>query len=357
MSFIGGIGGVNRPPHNPLNLPGLPGATGIGGTVDGGVGSFSNVLGGIINPTSGNFDLPVFQGITGHQGMSNFGNIPGFSEMEALLGGHSAPAFFEMEQGMIATAREGEMSTEQLLMFMMIMMMQTSMSSGGGGSGGGFGSDFGPIMQMLAGMLSNMTDSTNSFHPGNIQPNPISPLSSPVTGGHDFFVRRMVDTALSKIGYQERNADGTTGNGNFSKFGAWYGMDGQPWCAMFVSWAADQAGMLNSVVPRHASTNAGVRAYQEMGRFAMRDSGYLPREGDAIYFTNEHGVIGHVGIVVGFNPQTNRVYTIEGNTSNAVKVRHYDLNHPRIHGFGINGGTSFGRIPANSTSGIGSSIT
>lgn len=45
--------------------------------------------------------------------------------------------------------------------------------------------------------------------------------------------------AQSQLGYVE-------GSGNKSKYGAWYGMDGQPWCATFVTWcyelAADDLG-------------------------------------------------------------------------------------------------------------------
>jgi len=164
----------------------------------------------------------------------------------------------------------------------------------------------------------------------------------------------MVDIALSKVGTQERNRDGSIGNGNYTEFGAWYGMDGQPWCAMFVSWAADKAGLLNSVVPRHASTSQGVAAYKAKDMYSPRSSGYIPKEGDAIYFQNPStGRMQHVGIVVAYDPATKRVYTVEGNTSNAVRIRHYDINNTRIHGYGRNGGTSYGRIPGSSTSGSG----
>jgi len=122
---------------------------------------------------------------------------------------------------------------------------------------------------------------------------------------------------------------------------------------MFVSWAADQAGILNNVVPKHASTARGVAAYQESGLYAPRQSNYQPREGDAIYFQSSSGRIRHVGIVVAFDPATNKVYTVEGNTDNAVRIRHYDLNNPSIHGYGRNGGTDFGKIPASSSSGSG----
>jgi len=221
-------------------------------------------------------------------------------------------------------------------------------------------------MQMMVQMLSQFTQQDNestgqqntmssqSVHLDNSLRNRQNIMLSP--GETDPGIRRMVDIALNQVGTQERNADGTIGRGNFTKYGAWYGMDGQPWCAMFVSWAANEAGILNDVVPRHASTSRGVAAYMERGLYAPKGMGYTPREGDAIYFTNSAGRIGHVGIVVAFDPATQRVYTVEGNTDNAVRIRHYDLNHPRIHGYGINGGTGLGRVPWNSTSGTGANI-
>jgi hypothetical protein len=254
----------------------------------------------------------------------------------AMFGAQMPSATAGMENAIIASAEAGEMSGEHLLLFMLIMMMQSSDA----------GSEFAPIMQMMAQMLSQS------------QPREGAAAQNNMLGRLDTNpgIRKMVDTALSQVGYRERNKDGSVGNGNFTQFGAWYGMDGQPWCAMFVSWSADQAGILNNVVPKHASTNMGVAAYREKGLYAEHGSGYTPREGDAIYFTNSAGRIGHVGIVVAYDPRTQRIYTVEGNTDNAVRIRHYDMDNPRIHGFGRNGGTSFGRIPKTSTTGNGANI-
>jgi len=264
--------------------------------------------------------------------------IGGIDGMGALNGGLTSAISPEMESTLIAAAGSGEMSGVQLLMFMMILMMQSSDSGSG---------DMAPVMQMLSGMLSRFS---NDAAAGNL--NNMIRLTD-MEGETPVHLRRMVDTALEQVGYRERNANGSFGNGNVTKFGAWYGMDGQPWCAMFVSWAADQAGILDDTVPKHASTSRGVTAYQEKGLYASRQSGYLPREGDAIYFQSENGTIRHIGIVVGYNPKTQKVYTVEGNTDNAVRMRHYDLNSPYIHGYGQNGGTGFGRIPSNSTEGTG----
>jgi len=298
---------------------------------------FMNGAGGTNSAFGGISGAGTMPGGLGSLGGTNamLGGIGGLGGTNAMLGMPSISS--GMENTLISTAESGEMSGAQLMLFLMIMMM-------GNSEGGG---DMSFIMQMMASMLSGFSDDVAAN-----RPNPMAMLGD-MQGDAPSNVKRMVDAALEKIGYQERNRDGSTGNGNFTKFGAWYGMDGQPWCAMFVSWAADQAGLLHDVVPKHASCARGVAAYQEKGMYATRGSGYTPREGDAIYFTNSSGRISHVGIVVAFDPATNRIYTVEGNTNNAVRIRHYDATNPRIHGFGQNGGTSFGRVPTSSSSGIG----
>jgi len=310
---------------------------------------FSNVLNGALNNQIQQSIATSMPGLGGTGGFPGFGGVGmpgGIGGADAMFGNFIPSASIGMENALMATANSGEMSGMQLMLFMMIMMMQS-------GDGGG---DMTPIIQMLAHMLSQSNDNSkrnpNIIDPSSLRFDPSDVMQADNT---DPSIRRMVEIALSQVGYHERNRDGSIGNGNMTQFGAWYGMDGQPWCAMFVSWAANQAGLLHDTVPKHASTSKGVAAYQERGLYAPRNSGYMPREGDAVYFTNSSGRIGHVGIVVAVDPETRRVYTVEGNTSNAVRVRHYDLNNSRIHGYGKNGGTGNGTIPLNSTSGTGAS--
>ena len=60
----------------------------------------------------------------------------------------------------------------------------------------------------------------------------------------------MLKIAESQLGYRETAE-------NHTKYGKWYGMDGQPWCAMFVSWCARRAGVPQSVIPNFASCTYG----------------------------------------------------------------------------------------------------
>jgi len=349
MFLINGTSGVNYP-----NNDGITGAAGSAGSNQTGQGQgtdFSNVLidsineqimQSLMNQLNGGTNS-MFDGLGGLGGGTNvmLGGMGGFGGINALTGSFMPSITSGMENTLISSAESGQMSGAQLMLFMMIMMMQSSDNSG----------DMMPIMQMMVGMLSKYSGDVATGRPNNMIM-PIQQQQQQEEPSGD--IKRMVDIALEQVGYRERNADGSFGNGNRTKFGAWYGMDGQPWCAMFVSWAADQAGIINDVVPKHASTNAGANAYRERGLYAPQDSGYIPREGDAIYFYSQSkGRIGHVGIVVAYDPETRRVYTVEGNTDNAVRIRHYDIDNPRIDGYGRNGGTSFGTVPNTSSSGTG----
>ncbi len=57
---------------------------------------------------------------------------------------------------------------------------------------------------------------------------------------------KLISVAASQIGYQE-------GPDHATKYGTWYGLPNKPWCAMFVSWCANKAGIDTSVIPKHAS--------------------------------------------------------------------------------------------------------
>lgn len=68
---------------------------------------------------------------------------------------------------------------------------------------------------------------------------------------------------------------------------------------MFVSYCAYRANVLNRLVPRFAYCPDGVNYYRRMKRYYKRDSGYIPKVGDVIFFYNyRKGRVAHTGIVV-----------------------------------------------------------
>ena len=87
----------------------------------------------------------------------------------------------------------------------------------------------------------------------------------------------------------------------------WYPMDGSPWCAMFVSWVLDKAGVAGY---KHAYTPAGAEIFRKQGRFFTSD----PKPGDVVYFDFPDSLarIQHVGFVE--KDGGSSITTIEGNT-------------------------------------------
>ncbi|OOB74989.1 hypothetical protein AXF41_13560, partial [Clostridium haemolyticum] len=128
-------------------------------------------------------------------------------------------------------------------------------------------------------------------------------------------LQKFINIAETQLGITE------TGN-NITKYGEWYGLNGNPWCAMFISWCANEAGILNRIVSKYASCATGAEWYRTKERYKTRESGYIPKTGDVIFF-NRQGGIHHTGIV--FNVNNEIVYTIEGNSSNGVRKRNYSL--------------------------------
>lgn len=144
-------------------------------------------------------------------------------------------------------------------------------------------------------------------------------------------VQKMINVAKHELewGFSEDNSN------NITPYGEWYGIQGGAWCAMFVSWCAKQAGILETTVPRFAYCPYGVNAYRNKGKFYSRDSKYTPRVGDTIFFWNSvDRVVGHTGIVVAVYPTS--VITIEGNANDAVVQKTYSRTNTYIHGYGCN---------------------
>lgn len=147
-------------------------------------------------------------------------------------------------------------------------------------------------------------------------------------------IEKMVNVAKHELewGFAEDNAN------NITPYGQWYEMNGSAWCAMFVSFCAYQAGILDNMVPKYAWCPSGMTWYKNRKKYHKRNSGYVPKIGDIIFFyNNELGRVAHTGIVVGGDDKY--VVTIEGNTSiDAVEQRTYSRNHSTIDGYGDNGG-------------------
>ena len=169
---------------------------------------------------------------------------------------------------------------------------------------------------------------------------------------------KVIDVALNEIGYVEKasnsNLDSKTGNagsGNYTKYArdldniSFYNgkKNGFAWCDVFVDWCFVQAfgkeRALELTCQPEKSTGAGcgnsMNFYKNKGQFYES-----PEPGDQIFFTDGSSIY-HTGLV--YAVDDNKVYTVEGNTSNVNYVdgnggkvckKSYSLNSSSIAGYG-----------------------
>ena len=117
--------------------------------------------------------------------------------------------------------------------------------------------------------------------------------------------KEILAVARGELGYKESPA-----GSNRTKYGAWFGLNGHPWCMMFIQWVFTHADAESLLAARTASCWAFMRAAQAAGQWVT--SGYLP--GDiVIYDFPGGGATDHCGIVV--TALTTGVRAIEGNTA------------------------------------------
>ena len=127
-------------------------------------------------------------------------------------------------------------------------------------------------------------------------------------------------------------AKSQAGNVGGQPYWSWYGFNSRvEWCACFVSWCYGQMGLSE---PRFAACQSqGIPWFQSHGQWGARGYDNLA-PGDAIFFDWDlDGRADHVGIVIGTDGS--RVYTVEGNSGDACKIRSYDVNYECIKGYGL----------------------
>ena len=113
-----------------------------------------------------------------------------------------------------------------------------------------------------------------------------------------------------------------------------------PWCGCFLSWGAAQQPdeTFDGNPPKFADVDIGMADFKNSGMW--RDRGATPIPGDYVFFDwdGRNDPDGgkdpdHVGAVLCV--EGNFLYTIEGNSGGRVAVHRYDLNDPRIVGYGV----------------------
>ena len=121
--------------------------------------------------------------------------------------------------------------------------------------------------------------------------------------------QQIIDIAAAEKGYTENPA-----GSNLTKYGAWYGLNGQPWCAIFVSWVYDRAGCPLGTIDTAKGYHYCPSAYNH-----WRNTGEVttsPTAGDIVlYDWNGDGFCDHTGIFVQWLDSGHTFQAIEGNTS------------------------------------------
>lgn len=124
------------------------------------------------------------------------------------------------------------------------------------------------------------------------------------------------------------------GNEGGQPYWSWYGFSSrEEWCACFVSWCAEQCGYIEGgFIPKFAGCVSGANWFKERNQW--QDRNYEPAAGDIIFFDWEgDGSTDHVGIVE--KCENGVVYTVEGNSGDAVKQRQYTVGSNSIYGYGV----------------------
>ena len=132
----------------------------------------------------------------------------------------------------------------------------------------------------------------------------------------------IVNTAVKQIG-----------NHGGGPFWSWYGFGGRvAWCACFVSWCEAQNGYIsNGLAPKFAVTSDGINWFKARGQWLDKDD--TPEAGDIVFFDWEQdGGDDHVGIVTGVSDD--RVYTVEGNSTDMCRIKSYEIGAKVLIGYG-----------------------
>ena len=150
--------------------------------------------------------------------------------------------------------------------------------------------------------------------------------------------QQVVDYALSQVGYKETPSNITKYSAEIDKnWPDFYNgkKQGAAWCDIFVDYDflhnfGEEKALYMLCQPKH-SAGAGCKFsaqyYKNAGQWFTE-----PKVGDQIFFYDNAGVINHTGIVT--KVDDSNVYTVEGNSGDAVKTHGYSLSNKKIAGYG-----------------------
>ncbi len=155
--------------------------------------------------------------------------------------------------------------------------------------------------------------------------------------GNMFYVNLITQHIMTNAGELVAIAIEELGYPNGDKYWRWFGLANRvEWCAIFVSWVADQAGYLEQDrILKSSSCIEMVRWFTDRDKYEFATSNYIPREGDIVFFDWSGNRTGkdHVGIVEFSDGHI--IQVIEGNSGNMVSRQIYTIDTAAISGYGI----------------------
>jgi len=124
-------------------------------------------------------------------------------------------------------------------------------------------------------------------------------------------VNQIVLIAKKELGYRE-------GDNNDNKYGVWFNLNNQPWCAIFVCWVLDKCQLSNRLIKSAGCIE--IEKWAKTKGIIVNPS--LTKKGDLVLFDfHKVGKPEHIGIAIeDFNPKTKTVVTIEGNTGDSSRT-------------------------------------
>ncbi len=201
--------------------------------------------------------------------------------------------------------------------------------SGGGGGGGVSSSGGGGGGYSGGGGGGSVGSSSGSSSSSVLDPGLTDQEASP--GAYE-----MLKRAGSMVGLHERS-----NRNEIHKLTGKSGIDPAttPWCAAFAMNLIDQHKLADLDGLSNRNYCPTIKKWAQGKKMYGTPDKYKPKPGDAILFDWQGGRndVEHIGLVE--KVKNGKVYTIEGNSSDSVKRRVYDLKDPRIDGYLVTKGT------------------
>lgn len=121
---------------------------------------------------------------------------------------------------------------------------------------------------------------------------------------------------------------------NHLKYWDFFGYTGG-WCAMFVSWCANQANISTSVIKKDGDPIGHKKFFDEQNNYYPSEN-FEPKPGDIFFSGGTYEKPGHIGIVEKVEKEGNeikKIWVIDGNWSNKVSYHAFSPNCSDLVGF------------------------